>query len=439
MKQDLTQGNIAKSLIFFTVPLILSGLLQQIFNWVDAFIVGNINGELALAGIGATTSIYNLFVTVIVGFTSGISVLAAQQYGRGEKETLKDILSSFTLLLGGIFLTLSLLGILFASPILTLLDTPANIFSIGKEYLQILLAGIPFLAVYNAYSALLRGLGDSRAPFLSVLVCSVINVILDLYFVAVLDWGAGGAAAATALSQAAMTLFVVVYAVRKYPVLRFRPGRNLFHKAIAAKELAFSLPPAVQSGTVSVGNLVLQRFMNSFGEQTVAAVTTAYRVDSVILLPIINFGSGIATVVAQNIGAGNPDRAKKALKTGSLLMFAVSVCLTAFVLFAGGPLIAMFGLTAESVDIGVSFFRTIASCYAVYGLAMAFRGYLEGRGDMLFSGIAGIAALFVRIGASYAFAAPFGNMVIGYAEAFSWVVLFLIYLIRYLRKSKAPT
>lgn len=132
MKQDLTQGNIAKSLIFFTVPLILSGLLQQIFNWVDAFIVGNINGELALAGIGATTSIYNLFVTVIVGFTSGISVLAAQQYGRGEKETLKDILSSFTLLLGGIFLTLSLLGILFASPILTLLDTPVNIFSIGK-------------------------------------------------------------------------------------------------------------------------------------------------------------------------------------------------------------------------------------------------------------------------------------------------------------------
>ncbi len=432
MKRDLTQGNIGKTLLLFTVPLILSGLLQQIFNWVDAFIVGNTEGELALGGIGAATALYNLFVTVIVGFTSGISVLTAQKYGEGDTEMLPRILSSFVFLLGGIFLPAAVLGILFTKPILLLLHTPNEIFSIAGEYLSILLIGIPFLAVYNTYSAVLRGMGDSRAPFLSVFVCSVINVILDLAFVVGLRYGAAGAAAATVLSQAGMTVFLVGYTVKKYPVLRFRLNRKGIRRELLQKGIGFGLPPAVQSGTTSVGNLILQRFMNGFGEQTVAAITTAYRIDSVILLPVVNFGSGIATVVAQNIGAGNRERAKKVLKTGAVMIAVVSLCLTALLLLAGKALLAMFGLSAEAAAIGTAFFRSIASCYLIYGLAMAMRGYLEGTGDLLFSGIAGIASLGVRITASYLFAAQFGNRVIGYAEAFSWAVLLLIYFTRLL-------
>lgn len=435
MKQDLTQGSIARTLIWFTVPLILSGLLQQVFNWVDAFIVGNTEGEAALAGIGATTSLYNLFVTVIVGFTSGISVLTAQRYGMGEREKLVTILSSFTLLLGGVFLLIAAVGIPLTGAILTLLDTPADIFAIGKSYMQILFLGVPCLAVYNVYSAVLRGLGDSRAPFLSVLVSSLLNVFLDILLVVIFPYGAAGAAAATVISQAAMTLFVIVYAISKYPMLKYRCNKQALNGLILTTGSVFSLPPAVQAGTTSLGNLFLQRFMNGFGEQTVAAITTAYRVDCVIILPIVNFGSGIATIVAQNIGAGNHKRAKEVLKTGALLIAAISLILTAIVLLAGGPLIALFGLTPESVAIGKAFFRSIALFYIVYGLAMAVRGYLEGMGDMLFSGLAGVTALAVRIGASYGFAAPFGNKVIGYAEAFSWVVLLAIYLIRFWQKS----
>lgn len=144
MRNNMTQGSIVKTLVLFTVPLILSGLLQQIFNWVDAFIVGNVEGELALAGIGATTSIYNLFIAVITGFTSGISVLAAQQFGMGEEHEVKKTLSTFVVLLGGIFLVIALGGILFTNSILLLLDTPENIFGTAKEYIQILFAGIPF-------------------------------------------------------------------------------------------------------------------------------------------------------------------------------------------------------------------------------------------------------------------------------------------------------
>ena len=432
MKYGKTAGDV-RTLLAFTIPLILSGLFQQVFNWVDAFIVGNVEGELALAGIGATTSIYNLFVTVITGFTSGLSVLTAQQFGMGKEKEIGAILSAYTILLGLCFSAVSIAGALLTSRILLLLDTPANIFDSAEGYLKILFAGIPFLAVYNTFSSVLRGIGDSRAPFFAVLVSSGANVVLDLIFVAGLGYGAQGAAAATVIAQAAMTVFVVGYGMKKYPILRRGFSKN--QKAgILRRGAAFGLPPAVQSGASSIGNVFLQRFMNGFGEQTVAAITTAYRVDTVIFLPIINFGSGIATMVAQKTGAGDRQGAEGMFRVGCGMMAAISLSLTVLVLFAGEHLIAMFGLTPESVEIGKNFFFSIAGFYFVYGFCMAVRGYLEGTGDMLFSGAAGIAALLVRIACSYGFRGLFGNMVVAYAEAFSWIFLLGSLAWRYWRK-----
>lgn len=439
MNNDMTQGSIARALTSFTVPLILSGVFQQLFNWVDAFIVGNVEGELALGGIGAVTSTYATFVMVIVGFTSGISVLAAQRFGMGKREDLGPLLAAFSLLLGGIYLVVCGLGAVFTREILVFLDTPANIFQNAEDYLRIMFAGIPFLALYNTCCAVLRGLGNSKAPFNSVLVCSVINVVLDLVFIAGLRMGTAGAAIATVLSQIAMTVYVLWYAVRRYPFLR--PSREMLRKGTVGEGTRFGLPPAIQSGTTSFGNILLQRFMNGFGDQTVAAITTAYRVDSVLLLPIINFGSGIATVVGQNIGAGRPERARQALKTGAAMIAGISLLLTLLIVAAGKALIGMFGLTPESVEIGQAFFIRLASFYVVYGLAMAVRGYLEGLGDMTFSGAAGIAALLVRIAASYALAGVLGRKVIAYAEAISWLVLLGLYLARLawkLRRERSP-
>ena len=360
MQNKMTEGNVTRTLAAFTVPLILSGLFQQLFNWVDAFIVGNIEGETALAGIGATTSVYNLFVTVITGFTSGLSVLAAQRYGMGEKGKIRKLLSSYTVLFALLFTVISIAGAVFTEEILAVLDTPETIFSSARSYLNILFAGIPFLAVYNTYSSVLRGIGNSRAPFFSVLVCSAVNVVLDLLFVAGMGYGAAGAAAATAISQAAMAVYVIAYTVRKYPFLRFSFSGKLPDKTVWKSGAVYGLPSAVQSGVSSVGNIYLQQFMNGFGEQTVAAITTAYRVDTVIFLPIINFGSGIATVVAQNIGAGKPERAKQVFRTGTVIMTVISLGLTALVLLLGEKLIATFGITADTAAIGKEFFHAIS-------------------------------------------------------------------------------
>ena len=427
--------NITKKLLAFTAPLMLSGLFQQLFNWVDAFIVGNVEGELALAGIGATTSLYNLFVTVITGFTSGLAVLVAQAYGRGKKESIRETLSTCALVTGLVFLLISAAGIFYADSILRLLDTPRQLFADAHGYLRILFIGIPFLAVYNTYSAVLRGIGNSRAPFYAVLISSFANVALDLLFVAALGYGAAGAAAATALSQAAMTVYLILYTVRRYPTLRFSLSPRSFRPAALREVSHFGLPPAVQSGVSSVGNVYLQSFMNTFGAQTVAAITTAYRVDTVIFLPIINLSSGIATIVAQNIGAGEPARAKKVFQSGTVIMAVISLALTGCVLFLGEHLIALFGLTDGSVAIGRSFFHSIAPFYLIYGISMAIRGFLEGCGDMLFSGVTGILALAVRIICSYAFRPIFGNMVVAYAEAFSWFFLLGVFLLRYKGKT----
>lgn len=426
---------ILKKLAGFSLPLILSGLLQQLFSWVDALIVGNILGETALAGIGATNSINNLFVAVLVGFTSGLSVLFAQRFGEGRHEDNAKLLANYAVLLAVVFSVIAAVGMIFISPLLRLMATPDALLDYAGDYLRIIFLGIPFLAVYNTYSAALRGMGNSKVPFIAVLISSVTNAVMDYVFVAFFGTGISGAAAATVISQAAMTIYIVIYTASRHPNLRFSPIHMGRYRGTAAAGLKYGAPPAVQSSVSSFGNLFLQRFMNSFGAQTVAAITTAYRVDSVLFLPIINFSTAISTLVAQETGAGHPDTAKRIFKIGVGMMCVISFVMTAVILLAGKPMLSMFGLTAESIAIGEAFFRAIAVFYIIYGLCMSLKGYLEGASDLLFSGISGILALGVRILCSYLFVGIWGNMVVAYAEAFSWIFLLCLFVFRYLTRT----
>ena len=430
MKGRSETADIMKTLARFSLPLILSGILQQLYNWVDAFIVGNVDGELALAAIGATGTVVNFYLTAITGFTLGLTILVAQKYGSGQMDYIPRVLSTYAMLFGGLFLALSALGVGLSGPMLRLLHTTADTVLLAEQYLRIIFAGVPFLAVYNVYSAALRGIGDTRAPFFAILLSSAVNVVLDILFVGVFRWSVAGAALATVISQAAMTVFLVAYTAKQHPLLRFRPGKSAFDRAALVQGAHLGVPPMIQSSVSAFGGLLLQNFMNGFGTQTVAAITTAYRIDSIILLPIVNLGSGISTVVAQNHGAGEEKRARRTFAVGSGMMAVVSLLMTALVIPTGGFLIAMFGVGPEATEIGRRFFQCIAGFYVVNGMAMAVRGYLEGLGDVTYSSAAGIASLVFRIAASYALAGFFGSMVIAYAEAFSWGLLLLLYLFR---------
>lgn len=440
-QQTMTQGNLAGILIRFSIPLVLSGILQQMYAWADAFIVGNLVGEDALAAVGATVSLYNLFVLIITGLTLGVSILAARLYGKGERERLRPILSTFAVVLGGVFLAVGVLGSLAAGPVLRIMSTTGNIIDMSRHYLEIVLLGLPIVAVYNVYSAVLRGMGESKAPLYAVLVASLVNVGADLLLVGPVGLGVRGAALATVASQIMMTLFLVGYTVRRVPMLRFRPSRASVDRTSFREGMALGLPVAIQSSINSLGSVVLQNFMNSFdSSRLVAAITTAYRVDTVILLPVTNLSSGISTVAAQNVGAGKPARARQALGVGAAIMLAMCIGLAVLVAVAGEPLIALFGLTPETAAMGGTFFRTLALFYPVFGLAMALRGYLEGLGDVLCSSAIGISALLLRIVLSYGLADWVGSPIIAYAEMASWAAMLLLYVLRFLmrlRKERA--
>lgn len=425
--EDMTNGNLAIILIRFTIPLILSGILQQLYSWADAFILGNIAGEKALAATGVTGSVTMLYVMAITGFTSGVSILSARYMGKGDKDIQSRILSSFLLVTGVIFLLISLATFCAVTAIIRLLGTPEDIFDLAVSYLRIVIIGIPFLAVYNVYAAVLRGIGNSKMPFYAVLFSSVLNVALDLLFVGLFRWGVKGAAAATVISQILMAIFIIGYSTNKYSILRINKKEPLFDSRITKEGIALSLPITIQSVVSSAGSLILQNFTNSFGTPTVAAITAAYRVDCILLIPIINLGTGIATVTSQNIGAGKKDRVRQCVKIGTLLTTIVSLCLTVLVLIAGASLVKMFGVSDEAVRIGGGFFTRIAFFYIAFGIIMSMRGFMEGSGKVIISGVIAIIGLCIRIGLSYLLRPVFGNMVIAWAEGFAWTFQAIVY------------
>jgi len=436
---DMTQGNLTRALIAFSIPLMLSGLLQQMYSWADAFIVGNIVGELGLAAVGASGVVSRLITMVLVGFTGGLTVLAAQLFGKGERQRLTALLSAFAPLFGVIALAASLLLFAAARPMLRFYDTPANIFEMSVGYLRWCLIGTPFMAVYNVYSAILRGIGDSKAPFWAITISSVANILLDLLFVGLFSWGASGAALATSLSQAVMTVFIIVYTFRRYEELRFSLRGLKIDRETVREGVYFGLPMALQQSINSVGQMALQGFQNSFGSATVAAISTAYRVDSVMLLPVFNMSQSVATAVGQNVGTGNKTRVRESLRVGLWLLGGVSLVLTLIVVTIGGRMVALFGVSEEAVQIGTDFFRILGPFYIMVGLGNTYQSYLKGLGDMKFSSIANIAALGLRIALSYAMKPFVGNMAIAWAEAVTWMVQLAVWFLRakHLQKKKA--
>ena len=417
------QQSTARELILFSLPLILSGVLQQLYSWADAFIVGRVEGELPLAAIGATTSISYFFINTIIGLTLGLSILGAQRFGSGDHHAVRGILKCFLPLLTGAYLVLSAAAFLLAGPILRLMATPADIFNQAETYLKIVFLGIPFLSCYNLYAALLRAVGNTKAAFYSVLLSSGLNVALDALFVAAFGWGVAGAAWATVISQSAMTVFMVVYSVKGYDCLRLNRKEKWFDVRVFRQGLRFSVPPAVQNSVTSFGNLVLQNFMNSFGSVTVLAITTAYRVDSMMLLPIFNLGAAISSMAARAKGANDQNKIRSCFSTGLWMMVAFCGVLSVVMFTLGAKFVALFGVGHEALAIGRQFFRDLSVFYVLFGVGIVLRSVLEGVGDIACCSAIGIGMLGARILFSYLLRPWLDVRTIAIAEGIAWILM----------------
>ncbi len=428
---NITEGNVFKALLYFTIPLIISGFLQQLYSIADSVIVGNFINEGALAAVGVSGPVSNIFIYVVIGLVSGYTILISQYYGAKDYDKVLKLTSTFFIFVTLFSCILAVLGYCFKSSILILLDTPDEIIQPSVDYLSIIFIGIPFVVLYNLYSSLLRGIGNSKIPLYSIILSSIVNIILDLVFINIFRWGIRGAAVATVIAQVISSAYLYFHVSRHYSMFKVSIKVDSMDIPLFLESLKLSVPRVIQSAIGSFGALLLQNIMNSFGLDVVTAITTAYKIDTLTILPIINISIAISIFVGQNVGAGNYDRAREGLNKGIVIVLILAVVVTTVVVTSGFHLMKLFGVSDKVAQIGQTFFYICGVFYPIFGLQNAYSSFLQGNKDVAFTSAVNIMSLFIRIVLSYALASLIGYRVVAVAEMCSWVFGALICYWRY--------
>ena len=330
MTKDMTRGTPWKLIVQFALPIMAGNLLQQLYNTADTIIVGNFNSQQALSAVGSCASLTALFTALAIGFSIGASVLISQYFGANRLEDLRRYASSSIVLMLALGLLMSVLGFCSAELFLEkFLGTPQSLLPQAALYFKIYAVGLVFQFGYNIAAAILRALGDSRATLYFLLVSSVLNVVLDLLFVAGFHMGVAGAAIATVLSQLASCVVGFSYMRRRYELLRFSARELRLDRTAAARVLQIGAPMALQQSIVSCGFLFLQKLVNLFGESMIASYTVASRMENILMIPIIGIQNTMATYAGQNMGARQPERVSRGLGQGVLvsLLLTAALCL----------------------------------------------------------------------------------------------------------------
>ena len=417
-----------RALLLFSLPMIIGNLFQQFYTMADSMIVGRYVSEHALAAIGACYSLTNVFLCVAVGGGVGASVLTSRYFGSREYDRMKLSISTALLSFLAVSLVLASIGLFFGRTFLVFLRTPEDILDMAVSYLHIYFLGLPFLFMYNVLSSMFHALGRSRIPLYLLIFSSVFNILLDLYLVCALGLGIQGAAWATLLAQGISALASFLIFLRE---LKAYPGKLITW--YSPKEFTtmcqVALPSIFQQSTVSIGMMLVQSVVNSFGAQMLAGYSAASRVESLCIVPMSALGNAMSSYTAQNLGAGMPRRVQEGYLAALRLVacFAVLLCL-GLELFCQ-PIMASF-LGSDGTEIalqtGNSYLRFIGFFFALIGLKMSTDGLLRGSADMKMFTIANLANLSLRVVMAVTLAPRFGIAFVWYAVPAGWLVNFLI-------------
>ena len=304
MAKDFTEGHPFKVIFLFSLPMLIGNIFQQLYSTVDSIIVGNFVGKNALAAISGSGSVQFLLVAISFGFTAGISVVLSQVYGAKEYDKLKRAFSTSLIFVLSLALLLGIIGIAISTPLLKLLGTPDDIMPDAVAYLRIMFIGMPASFLYNMCSSALRSVGDSKTPLYFLIIASVGNIVLDLLFVAVIPMGVIGAALATIIAQCLSGVLCMIYMNKKTPIFALTRKDLIYDKQIVSAIVNYGLPTAVQNSINSVSMLAVQKFVNYFGADMMAAYGITNRIESFVTMPIMNMALALSTYAGQNIGAG---------------------------------------------------------------------------------------------------------------------------------------
>lgn len=377
MYRDLTKGRIGSTLILFALPMIAGNLLQQFYNIADTLIVGQVLGRDALAAVGSAYTLMTFLTSIFLGLCMGSGALFSIYQGKGDTGALKSaIFHAFCLILS-VTLVINLLVYVFITPILVFLRVPDDVYDGMKLYLLIIFAGIPATFLYNFFSCMLRALGNSSAPLIFLAVSAVLNIALDILFVAVLPFGIGGAALATVIAQYVSGIGISIYVLIKCRV--FLPSKvdRHFSSAILKEILNLSSLTCLQQSVMNFGILMVQGLVNSFGTVIMAAFAAAVKIDTFAYLPVQDFGNAYSTFIAQNFGAGEHERIKRGTKTAFLLSGVFSLVISAAVFILAAPLMRIFidASETEVIAAGVHYLRIEGAFYIGIGFLFLLYGY----------------------------------------------------------------
>lgn len=383
-KNQITEGVIWKQLLIFFFPIMVGTLFQQLYNTVDAIIVGRFVGKQALASVGGSAAVLTNFVIgFFTGLSAGATVIISQFYGaKNLKQLSKGLHTAYAFSIA-VSLLISVIG-WFATPaLLHLLKTPADVIPDSILYLRIYFLGMIFTLTYNMGSSIMRAIGDSRRPLIYLVICCGINIFLDILFVIVFHMGIAGAAIATVISQGASAILVTRSLMKSYGILKLELRSIRFHGALLKSELKIGLPGGIQSFGYSISNIIIQAVINDFGTDTAAAWAAYGKLDAIFWTVCGSFGIAITTFAGQNYGARKFNRVKKSVRV--CLGMALGVCgsLIVFLMVFCRPLYHIFTTDYAVVDIGVYMLRLITPSYVIFIFVEIFSGALRGIGDVL--------------------------------------------------------
>ena len=415
-------------LVNFTIPLVLGNLFQLTYNAVDSIIVGHFVGKEALAAVGICNPVSTLMILFLNGLCMGASILMGIQYGAKDYETLHRQIST-TLLSGAVFsFFLTLVCVIFAVPILLLLQVDPSIMDMTVQYLRIIFLGLMFTFLYNFFSSTLRALGDSASPLYFLIISAILNIFGDLFFVIVLKAGSNGCAISTVLSEALCCLFCIIYIQKKVPILRLGKKWLVFDARLLKKTIAYGWASAMQQATVQMGKIAIQALVNTMGVSVAAAFAVVNRIDDFAITPEQNIAHAMTALMAQNKGAGKNDRMREGFRCGMILELVYGAAVMLICLGFARPLMSLFVKDEEVIGHGVVYLHLIAVMYILPAITNALQGFFRGIGDLKVTLMSSFTNMAVRVIA----AAPmvllwnFGIEALPYSYLAGWIAMLLV-------------
>ncbi|MBO5273748.1 MAG: MATE family efflux transporter [Clostridia bacterium] len=377
----MTVGTPWKSIVAFTLPMLIGNIAQQLYNTVDSIVVGHYIGDNALASVGSAAPILNMLLVLFIGISAGANIMVSQYFGAKNREALSHTIGNCITITAICCVILIAVATPFIRPILVALNTPDSILDGCTDYLVISLVGIAGMAYYNILSSIIRGLGDSFSALVYLLIATVLNIGLDIFFVAVVQMGVGGVALATVIAQLVSSLLCLLKLARMRHFFDFGKEYMKPKGEYVKTVIKLGLPSGLTQAIFSSAMLVVQALTNEFGELFIAANVVIMRVDGFAMMPNFSFGTALTTYAGQNVGAGLYDRVTKGAKQGTMIAVGTSAVITGIILLFGKGLMGIFTETAELVELSYYLMKILAVGYIAMAVTQSLSGIMRGAGD----------------------------------------------------------